>query len=454
MFLDCTHLLAETPAYPSFGAAVCDIDGDGAFEIIVTGHGAPNRALKWNKGRLVNCTPTPLTDPSGFALAVAAADIDGDGREELYIVNGEKDSNIRKQSDRLFASFGQRWLDLLAQPENNKVVSPYVGRTVACLDRFGRGRYGFAVANNRAPITLYELDAHGQLSDVSEDAGIDLIAVGSACAALPLISDHMDLFVSNEHGPNFLFRNLGDGTFEDVAERWPLADARQAGRGIAVVDAPYDGRFALLCGNWEGSHRLFTQRGGSFIDIAPSDLSLPSRVNAVIAADFDNDGYEELFFHNFGQPNRLFGWRHDQWQEIEIGDAAEPRNHGVGAVACDIDGDGRLELLLCHNESTSHSVSVYRTPQNNNAWVRVMPLTAAGAPARGAIVTCIAGGRTQRRAICAGGGYLSQMEPTAHFGLGHVTNVEKIVIFWPNGTEVVINDPPVGRVLTVPYPPE
>ncbi|MFX8680929.1 VCBS repeat-containing protein, partial [Acinetobacter baumannii] len=91
---------------------------------------------------------------------------------------------------------------------------------------------------------------------------------------------------------------------------------------------------------------LSIRAGGGFADLAPPDLAEPGAVRTVLAADFDNDGYQELFFNLHGEPNRLFAWRHDQWQAVDAGDALVPRGLGTGAVAADLDGDGRLELLV------------------------------------------------------------------------------------------------------------
>jgi hypothetical protein len=453
MFIDCSDLIAENRPHCGQGVTVTDVDGDGALEFLVTGAGVANRALKWNGQRLVDVTDPILADPAGHTTCLVAADLDGDGREEVYACNQDPEPGSG-QTDRLFAPFGTRWLDLLKQPENAEIAETVRGQAVACLDRLGRGRYGFAVAQVGEPLTLYELDGRGRLTDLAEEAGLDLVLNARAMVALPLVSERMDLFVQVDGGSNGLFRNLGDGTFEEVAERRGLADPRQRGRSIAVLDANGNGLFDVLCGVWQGSHRLFQQRaGGGFSEEAPSDLSLPSHVTSVIAADFDNDGFEELLFLNHGQPNRLFALRHEGWIEIEPGDALEPRALSTGAAVADIDGDGRLELLV--NHSGGHQpLALFKTPPNPNGWLRVQPLTAAGAPARGAVVTCTLDARTQRRAICAGSGYLSQMEPVAHFGLGEARKVDSVEVHWPDGAVALIQAPPINRLITVPHPPE
>ena len=141
-----------------------------------------------------------------------------------------------------------------------------------------------------------------------------MVTGGRGLVVLPIVSDRMDIFAGNEQGPNFLFRNEGDGTFSEIASKVGIGDPFEHVRGIAVLDTNGDGRFDLVYGNWEGPHRMFVQSSdGIWDDIAPPAMANPSRIRTVIAADFDNDGYEELFFNNIGEPNRLFAQRNGDW---------------------------------------------------------------------------------------------------------------------------------------------
>merc|ERR1712232_497913 len=79
-------------------------------------------------------------------------------------------------------------------------------------------------------------------------------------------------------------------------------------------------------------------------------------------------------------------------------------------------------------------------------------MTAQGAPARGASVSLLAGGRTQIRVIDAGSGYLCQMEPVAHFGLGKLTAVDKVTVTWPDGASHTISNPSIDQNLKVERP--
>src|SRR5262249_11428535 len=142
-------------------------------------------------------------------------------------------------------------------------------------------------------------------ADLAPPLELARTAGGRGALTLPIFSDHPDIICVNEHGPNFAFRNRGDGTFEEVAGELRLQDANEHARGITAGDA--GGECALCWGNWDGPHRLFTRReDGIWKDRATVGLAFPSAVRTVIAADFDNDGNDELFFNNIGEPNRVF----------------------------------------------------------------------------------------------------------------------------------------------------
>ena len=445
MFIDRTSLLNNNPVQLNYGAAVTDFDDDGEFEIIVAGFGAPNLVLKWNGRAFVDVADDILADPQRQAIGIAAGDINGDGREEIYILNTDTFAGAKQFGDRLFLFRGRIWVDLFALPDNRSALNLTAGRSVICVDRMGTGRYGFFVANYGGPLCFYELKSDGLLYDIATDIGVDLTTGGRSLVALPLVSEHIDVFAGNEHGPNFLFVNQGDGTFAERASDYALQDALDSGQA---------GQFALVYGNWEGSHRLFMPGPrGMFRDIAPTAMANPSRIRTVIVADFDNDGYEEIFFNNLGQPNRLFAWRDEQWTQVDIGDAAEPDGMGTGAVIGDFDGDGRLELLISHGESAMQRLSYYHVGERTGDWLRVLPLTADGAPARGAVVLLHQSDRVQSRVIDNGSGYLCQMEPVAHFGLGdHADDVQRVEIRWPDGVHHVIESPDTNHLHRVAHP--
>ena len=461
VFIDRSDLIWHNLPALCYGIAVTDFDGDGAFEWFVTGFGFPNRVLAWEGGVLVDRFDRTVAASERQAIGVAAADIDGDGREELYVLNTDTFAGVKQYGDHLFAwraaaDGSGRWYDLFDRAGNGPVANRHAGRSVCALDRFGSGRYGLLVANYGGPMRLYETAGLDQLDDAAPDAGLNYITGGRALVSLPLVSapGRMDVFAGNENSPNFLFVSQGDGTFDEEADALGVADAGEHARGVAVLDADGNGRFDLCVGNWQGESRLFLQSPmGGFLDAATQEMARPCAVRSVIAADFDNDGYEELFFNVFGEPNRLFAFRAGEWRRVPLGDAAEPDGLGTGAAVADLDGDGRLELLIAHGESAPEPLSLYHSAEGvENDYLRVLPLTRAGAPARGALVVLTTPARVQRRVIDAGSGYLCQMEPVAHFGLGIGATVERVDIVWPGGATATIENPVLRQTIRVPHP--
>jgi ASPIC and UnbV/FG-GAP-like repeat len=465
MFVDVSHIVAHNLPGLHYGVAVTDLDGDGRFEFVVAGFGGPNRVLRWANGKLHDAAPPDLADISRQAVGLAAGDIDGDGREELYILNTDTFSGTKQFADRLFdARPDGRWEDLFSRPANRGLRNLAAGRSVAAIDRRGVGRYGFFVANYGMPLRLYELGRDDVLADLAPPLGLALTAGGRGLLGLPIFGDHPDIVCANEHGPNFVFRNRGDGTFAECAGDLGLTDTEEHGRGLAAFDA--GGEFALCWGNWEGPHRAFARRAsGAWKDQATPGLAFPTAARTVIAADFDNDGHDELFFNNLGEPNRLFrvvtraaSGGHEPPESfhlsmIDPGEALDPEGFGTGAAICDIDDDGVLELLITRGEREAQPLGVFKARgAEGNGWLRVRPLTRFGAPARGAVVRAEADGRVRVKGICGGSGYLCQMEPVAHFGFGPNGRAERVQVTWPDGNAVVLLNPGTNRTITVPYP--
>lgn len=452
MFKDASAELFDNPPALRYGIAVTDVDGDGAFEAMIAGYDGPNQVLKWTGKGFEDVTDRTLADPERQAIGVAAGDVDGDGREEIYVLNADTFAGPKSVGDRLFASFDRHWLDLFQVPDHQAVANQVAGRSVAAVDRHGTGRYGFVVANYGGPFRLYEL-TQGKLVDAARAAGIAATTGGRGLACGPLVTPRMDIVAVNEHGANFLFANQGDGTFRDVAGAAGIADPGEHGRGLALADFDGDGRLDLVYGNWEGPHRLFLGDGqGRFRDVAPPELAMPSRVRSVIAADFDNDGLVEVFFNNIGQPNRLFKPLDGGWVQMPLGAAEDARGLGTGAAVGDFDGDGVLELLIARGESAPQPLGLFRPAAAHPNFLRVLPLTRFGAPARGALVMLDIAGARQTRVIDAGSGYLCQMEPVAHFGLGPFRQVDRLTLIWPDGASRVIERPAVNQLHRVTHP--
>ncbi|XP_033727564.1 cartilage acidic protein 1-like [Pecten maximus] len=465
-----------------YGIAASDVDDDGHIDWIVAGFDGPNFVLKYDSKakRLVNIAVrnsayAAIMDEPGQAIGIAACDIDGDGKEEIYVLNTNKAfAGMSSYSDKLFKWRNGSFVDLYSDPVNRNITAKnYAGRSVACIDREGRGRYSFIITayadDKNAKFAMIEMDLGHRdnyvrtgnivLVDVAEEAGIAQATGGRGVVVGPILGNNgrSDIFFGNENSPwlklsgdNFLFKNLGNGSFADVAVKLNLADGYSNARGVALGDFDENGWIDIVVGNWNGHHRLYLQDKdtGKFRNIANMEFDNPSLVRTVMVADFNNDGSTDIFFNHFcsrdGAPlyNRLttiskFGTEIRQ-NVGDAGMASEPYGCGTGGSYADIDEDGHLDMILSHADSfadpSTAPLTVFRASSSNrNRWIRVAPKTVYGGPARGSLVTLsFPNGRQLSQVIDGGSGYLCQMEPVAHFGLGS-SFPNSVFIRWPDG---------------------
>ena len=435
-FKDISNLLPDQKPRLSYGVAVTDFDNDGADEFIVTGFGYENLALGYDGNSLQNKIKENIfSDFNRSTIGVAACDIDKDGHEEIYFLNTDTYSGQKMYSDRLLKLVDKNIEDLFEKDINQDELNLTAGRSVVCVDREGKGNYGIYVANYGGPTRFYEY-IDNRVVDLAESLKLDEITGGRAVVAGHILSNQMDIFAANERGPNFLYFNK-EGKFLDVAGQMNVRDIYQNGRGTALSDIMYRGRLDILNGNWGGYHRAYVYDEYKFKDIAVPSFDEPSRIRTVISADFDNDGYDEVFLNNIGEPNKLFKIvENGVFQEIRLNNALEPNGLGTGAAVADIDNDGLLELLISHGESGLQPLSLFKfNSDEKTSYLRIRPLNMHGAPARGATVTLITNKREHSKTIDAGSGYLCQMEPVAHYGIRENETEFKFKVKWTNGDE-------------------
>ena len=449
-FQDISSIIKNNKERLSYGISVTDFDKDGQFEFIVTGFRHPNLALSYKKGYLEDVNVNAVfSDDIRSTIGVAACDIDQDGFEEIYFLNTDTYSGEKKYSDRLIDNSSNGFIDIFEKDINKKNLNLTAGRSVVCVDRNGDGKYGIYVANYGGPTRFYEQNS-GQILDLAEQLKIDKITGGRAVVAGNILSGKTDIFAANERGKNFLYYN-SDGFFQDIAKDYKVDDQFENGRGTTLSDILYRGRLDIITSNWNGYHRAYVLEDKKFKDIATPTYNIPTKIRTVISADFDNDGYDEIFMNNIGEPNKLFKIKENGFfEEIKIQNAYESNGLGTGAAVADIDEDGILELLVSHGESGMQPLTMYKADiKKDFNYIRIKPLNKYGAPARGATVTLISNLRKHSKTIDSGSGYLCQMEPVAHYGIRENEKNIKIQIKWTNGKTETISIKNLNKTITL-----
>jgi enediyne biosynthesis protein E4 len=328
------------------GVAVFDYDGDGWMDVYFVNSGpadfyAPPAPLKnalYRNNR--DGTFTDVTDRAGvaggtFGMGAAAADYDGDGRQDLYVTSYGRNLLYRNNGDGTFTDVAAKvgvaapgwstcavWFDYDADGRLDLFVSSFVfydkTQNRYCTDEF-KGRY-YCVPSlfKPSPSRLFRNKGDGTFADVSRESGI----AGSpgksfGAVATDVNNDGLtDLFVANDTMPNFLFVNKGAGKFEDegLAAGVAYSEAGKPRSGMGVDAADYDGdgwqdlfvanidmEFFSLYRNLKDL--TFTDEPG---EVAPATQFLSGW--GLKFFDYDNDGDNDLLLAN-GHPDDLIEMR-------------------------------------------------------------------------------------------------------------------------------------------------
>jgi enediyne biosynthesis protein E4 len=433
------------------GACAADFDNDGYTDLFVTNAFGKNRLYK-NNG---NGTFTDVTDKAGVGgdprhwnAGAAWADYDNDGYVDLF-VSGYVDLDLNNLPD----------------PGSNQFCR-YRGLPVNCGPRGLKGAGDYLFHNNRDG-TFTEVAAKAGVSDKEGYYGL-------GCVWSDFDGDGLvDLFVANDSTPNYLYHNLGNGTFKEIGYESGTAvneDGReQACMGVDASDYDGDGLPDVFVTNFvDDSSTLYHNDGMMRFTDVTMQAGLSEPVWNFMKwgtgfVDFDNDGVLELFVANghiypeiegkgFGQTyaerNQLFMQvGNGKFAEVHEETLAKTLRVGRGAAFADLDGDGRVDVIVNDMEGPP---TVLLNKSDSGNWIAVKLVgKRSNRDAIGARVTVTTGGKKQMAEVHAGSSYLSQSDTKLHFGLGSAKKVDSIEIRWPRGGTQKLGPIDANRVLRV-----
>jgi len=484
------------------GVAVFDYNGDGRPDIFFTnGAEAPslqktspahfNRLFR-NDG---NMRFTDVTDASGvrgvgYAMGAAAADYDNDGHVDLFVAGVRQNQLLRNRGDGRFEDVTKQagiasgewavaggWFDYDNDGRLDLLVVNYVQWSVEANRSCGEEGRGVQIycdprVFKGLPNRLYRNKGDGTFEDVSAKSGL-LSHIGKGMSAAFGDFNHdgrLDVFVTNDTVPNFLFKNNGDGTFTEDALMTGVS-VSNSGRPVSSMgtdaqDYDNDGfpdiQFTALAGE---TFPLFRNDGhGAFIEETQASGLGRQTVKlsgwCSVLADLDNDGWKDIFTANshvnarigdfeaiaFKQPNSLFrndgaGHFNDVSQAAGLG-AAVAAHRGCGVA--DFNGDGRLDVVVLTLGTQAELWQNTTTSTNNWLIVRLVG-TKSNRDGIGAFVRI----GKQVRTMTTSMGYASSSHAGLHFGLGSSSEPVRIEVEWPSGVKQVVENVKVNRVVEV-----
>jgi enediyne biosynthesis protein E4 len=431
-----------------------------------------------------------------YGMGACAADVDNDGRVDLYVTTVGANVLYRNNGDGTFTDVSREagvgaplwstscaFADLDGSGHVDLFVTSYVafdlGHNPFCGTTSPPVRsYCHPLNYEPLPSVLYRNNGDGTFTDISERAGISAHRSNGLGVVIADIDDDglPDVFVANDALPDFLFRNLGDGRFEEVALLAGVAvggDGRpRAGMGVAFGDYAGDGRPGLVVTNHEYEmHSLFRNLGrllfaDATVQSGVGQATRPYVGFGVAFLDYDNDGHLDLAIVNghvidhpaLMRPGATLAQRNLLLRNLGSGrftDVSERSGPGLAiervsrllAVA-DIDNDGDLDLLVTNNGGRPDLLVNDGGNRQPSLLVRTIGTT-SNRDGIGARLRLTAGGRTLVREVTAGSSYLGQHDPRVHFGLGDLPAPDRLEIQWPSGQRDVIDRPPLNVILTV-----
>jgi enediyne biosynthesis protein E4 len=501
------HQSAATPdkyMMETFGSGVAwiDIDNDG-FQDLFFVNGAPeasNVLYRNNRnGTFSNVTAqsgTAGTSTKAYKTGVAVGDYDNDGLLDLFVTAYGPDILYRNLGNGTFAdvtapagvaggpsewSTSAGFFDYDRDGDLDLYVANYVDFRMDenpwCGDRKpGYRMYCNPTIFDGTASRLYRNNGNGTFSDVSKPAGIANPA-GKGLGVVFCDYDRdgdQDIYVANDLVRNFLYRNNGDGTFQDVAYAasvgFDVNGKPQAGMGVDCGDVDGDGRPELFVTNFsEELNTLYKNHGdGTFEDVTQQiglgSGFLPLGFGTKMY-DYDNDGDLDIHVTNghvvdnvklytpalsYEQKDLLYENAGGKFKDVSAraGGALQNTRVGRGLAVADFDNDGFLDVAI--SSLGRKAVLLRNRGVSKGNWITIRAEgTTSNKLGLGATVRVQTPGTLQVREINNAASYQSANDIRLHVGLGAARTIPQIEILWPSGIRQILKDVAVNQILTV-----
>jgi len=493
------------PESSGAGCAFLDYDNDGWMDLYFVNSGKSNfftpprpmrNALYRNNrdGTFTDVTEKAHVEGGGYGQGVAVGDYNADGYPDIYVTQCGRNILYRNNGDGTFTDVTEQagvgaggwcttalWFDYDNDGKLDLFVCQFAELDLqrGCgVDANGLRHYCIPKTFDPEPSWLFHNNGDGTFTDVSKSSGIaeHLGKAWSAVAADVNNDGWMDLFVSNDTVPNFLFMNHA-GKFQDAGLDADVAYSRdgraRSGMGIDAVDFNQDGWMDLFVANIdEEFFSLYKNNGdGTFDDVAMQvGIAMSTRWMSGWGTkffDYDNDGNVDLFGAN-GFPDDLLDeasgmiqWRQkfllfhhegNRFRDVsaESGPVFSELHPARGLAIGDYDNDGGIDVLVVNNNAAP--LLLHNEIGRRNNWLGVHLIgRKCNSDAVGAKLTYQAGDLKRSRVKVAGGSFLSSHDPRVVLGIGQRPKVDSLEVTWPmpSGAVEKFSDLPLNRYITI-----
>ncbi len=483
------HYIVETV---TAGLGLFDYDNDGDLDLYFV-NGAPlpgdevdtppTNELYRNDGdlRFTNVTVESGTGDTHYGMGCVMGDYDNDGDRDIYLSNFKEDVMLNNQGDGTFIDVTKKiglgdprlgagacfvdfnkdgWLDLfvanyLEFPEDEISPCSRLGIPLYC-DPSTYDMYEPQQAS------LYFNNGDSTFRDVTEESGIAQYrgrGMGVVCGDYDN-DGWTDIYIANDITENFLYKNMGDGSFEETAllagVAYDMHGRDQGSMGCDLGDYNQDGLYDLILTSYQRQfNTLYQNRGdGSYEDVTlragVSEGSMKHVSWATFFLDYDNDADQDLFIANghlqdnieklekntkWDEPNQLFRNNMDgTFTDVsnQMGPGFQVLLSTRGGAYGDLDNDGDLDIVL--SNSREKPTVLINELQLDNHWINIrLEGTNSNRDGIGSRVEVRTGDTVQVNEVRAGGSYQSHYDLRLHYGLGSAEQIDEITIHWPSG---------------------
>jgi len=500
--------MAHLPETVGAGCAFLDYDNDGWMDIYLVNSGPcdfyepsqPLRNALYHNNR--DGTFTDVTQKAGvpgnaYGMGVAVGDYDGDGFSDLYVTQYPHSILYHNNGDGTFTDVTAKagvaapgwatsavWFDYDNDGKLDLFVCRFVDYSKAKLKFCGdllTGERHYCIPSIYDPMScwLFRNNGDGTFIDVSKESGISQhLAKAWGVVAADLNNDgRMDLYVTNDTVPNFLFANRGKGKFEEIGVLAGVGVSTfgkpRSGMGVDAADYDQDGWIDLFEANVDQEmYSLYhNDKDEVFSDVSnPNGIGTATRLMSgwgLKFFDYDNDGDIDLFLCD-GHPDDLVDKRIEGVTFLERpllfrnkGKSFENVSAQGGAIFSkplagrglalgDFDNDGAVDVLISQNNRAP--LLLRNVAARENHWVGVRLIgKKSNIDAVGAKITYQSGDLVRHKFKVGGGSYLSAHDPRMVLGLGKRAKIDWLEVQWPepSGKKERIADVPVDRYITV-----